>query len=96
MKQQVEEASFSRWRCALESAGPWGETLRPRLELLEGGGLTIWRPGGLLEYSDTRVRVEVGPTVYTVEGTGLTIAAMSGDRLTVRGAFHAVRLEARP
>ena len=96
MKQQLKLSPLAHLRQAVEAAGPWGETLRPRLELSGDESLTVWRHSGLLEYSDGQLRIAAGEHIYTVEGRGLHIAAMSRDMLAVRGDIHHVGLEARP
>ena len=48
---------------------------------------------GLLEYGAEQIRVSTGRGQIVLRGSGLTLAAMNGSELLIRGALHSAEWE---
>lgn len=65
----------------------------PLLEVRGKRSVTVENHRGIVEYSDTRVRVAVKQGTVCIVGAGLVIARMTRRRLEVRGSVRLLELE---
>ena len=62
----------------------------PRIEILGDRRVIVENHRGILEYSDTRMRIACGRLTLRILGEGLEIRALSLNELAVTGRIHAV------
>lgn len=64
-----------------------------RLTVTGGRSALVENHRGLLEYGAEQIRVGTGRGQIVLRGSGLTLAAMNGGELLIRGALQSVEWE---
>lgn len=67
----------------------------PLIEIAGGGQLLIENHCGVTEYTDCRIRVQVGFGFVCIYGRELRIASMKHKQLVIVGTLHGLELERR-
>lgn len=64
-----------------------------KLTVTGGRSALVENHRGLLEYGAEQIRVGTGRGQIVLRGSGLTLAAMNGEELLIRGALQSVEWE---
>lgn len=64
-----------------------------KLTVTAGRSALVENHRGLLEYGAEQIRVGTGRGQIVLRGSGLTLAAMNGEELLIRGALQSVEWE---
>lgn len=65
----------------------------PKIELLGEKHLRVENFKGIIEYSDTVTRLNLGTKLLKILGANLTIQTMTNDEITMGGTIHQVEFE---
>jgi len=68
-------------------------TLLPHLECTGDQELTVDGHHGILEYSDSRIRLSGGRLIIVITGHALELTGMTADRARVSGEIHRIGFE---
>lgn len=88
MKKENERTLFERFRLPPETIPN-----TPLIQVREKRSVCIENHGGILEYTDSAVKVAVKRGAITVYGDGLTIARMTRRIIEIRGCIRSLELE---
>lgn len=62
----------------------------PRMEMVGDRQLYIEHHTGILGYSDTQIDINTAMGVLRLRGTGLSLLAMTGEEVRIRGQIEAM------
>ena len=62
----------------------------PLITLIGGGELSLENHKGIIEYTETRLRVNTAAGVFRLEGKRLVIKQLTAERILVRGAIDTI------
>ena len=88
-KSQKPKEKWKIFDCS-EIAGKPGQLKEPRLELNGNREITVEGCGGVLEYSDSYLKIKLPKGSLTVCGTAFDIVSFAGETITVRGRMSSL------